>query len=457
MTSTDLRLDRLHFRNFRCFSDCKIDLHRDLTVFVAENGCGKTAVLDAIGISLGSFVDAVAGTSHFHRFDRDDVRLVKGAEGGMVPALPTAFVAEGYVTGDAVQWGRSVLKYTARARPTKKDVEPLLEIARRLRSSLEADAPQTAAAPALPLVAFYGTGRLWSEHRLTEGRKNYAIDTRSRLSGYADCLSSSSSFKGVVAWFENKMGEIRDPKFARELSQNVPLITAVQQAVRVVLEPTGWQDLNWGQEERSLVVSHAAYGQLRLSALSDGVRNMIALVADIAHRCARLNPHLREEAAQQTTGILLIDEIDMHLHPRWQQLVVDLLRKAFPSLQIILSTHSPHVLSTVNKESIRAIRFQGGESLIETPAFQTRGVVSADVLASIMGVDPIPQIEESAWLSNYRGLIEDGAAEKPEALALRTKLVGHFGESHPLISDCDRLIRFQAFRLKRKDPEGKVT
>ena len=95
------------------------------------------------------------------------------------------------------------------------------------------------------------------------------------------------------------------------------------------------------------MVEHPEYGRLPLSSLSDGVRNMIALIADIAHRCARLNPHLSEEAARQTPGVLLIDEVDMHLHPRWQQLVVDLLRKAFPSLQIILSTHSPHVLSTV--------------------------------------------------------------------------------------------------------------
>jgi len=287
---------------------------------------------------------------------------------------------------------------------------------------------------------------------LTEGKKRYAIDASGRISGYTDCLSSSSSFKGVIAWYENKMSEIGDPKFARELSKNVPLVRAVQEAVRVVLEPAGWRELNWGHEKRSLMVEHPEYGRLPLSALSDGVRNMIALIADIAHRCARLNPHLSEEAARQTSGVLLIDEVDMHLHPRWQQLVVDLLRKAFPSLQIILSTHSPHVLSTVAKESIRVIRLQDGGSSIETPHLQTRGVVSADVLASIMGVDPVPRIEEASWLSRYRALIEDGGAESPEAQELREKLISHFGETHPLIVDCDRLIRFQAFRLKRKEP-----
>ena len=79
---------------------------------------------------------------------------------------------------------------------------------------------------------------------------------------------------------------------------------------------------------------------VRISILSDGVRNMIALVADIARRCASLNPHLNEAAARLTPGVLLIDEVDMHLHPRWQQLVVGLLQNAFPAMQMILSTHS---------------------------------------------------------------------------------------------------------------------
>jgi predicted ATP-binding protein involved in virulence len=106
----------------------------------------------------------------------------------------------------------------------------------------------------------------------------------------------------------------------------------------------------------------------------------------------------------------------------------------------------------VNKESIRVIRLQDGESSIQTPILQTRGVMSADILATIMGVDPVPQIEEASWLSRYRAHIEDGGGDSQEAQELRAKLISHFGGTHPLIVDCDRLIRFQAFRLKRKEP-----
>jgi predicted ATP-binding protein involved in virulence len=187
--------------------------------------------------------------------------------------------------------------------------------------------------------------------------------------------------------------------------------------------------------------------------LSDGVRTMLALVADVARRCASLNPHLSDKAPQETPGILMIDEVDMHLHPRWQQQVLELLSSAFPALQIIVSTHSPHVLSTVEKSSIRVLHTGGPEAFIETPKIQTRGVESADVLASVMGVDPVPRVEEARKLSAYRAFIEDGRADVAEALALRRNLIAHFGESHPVIREADRLRRFQQFRVARTPPD----
>ena len=451
---THLRIDHLHLHNFRCFADCTIELHPQLTVLVAENGRGKTAILDAIGIALGTFVDTVAHTGQSHGFDRTDVRLVPSESGAMDSKLPTEYSADGYVAGQAIHWSRALGSSSLRARTTNKQAESLRDAAQQLRESAEGKAPNGDEIPTiLPLVAFYGTGRLWSEHRLTEGKRTNVVAATGRMSGYTDCLSSSSSFKGMVAWYENKWNETHDPRFSTELSKNLPLLTAVQKATQVVLEPTGWCELDWDFEKKSLVVEHRDYGRLPLSSLSDGVRNMVALIADIARRCASLNPHINEDAAQLTPGVLLIDEVDMHLHPRWQQLIVDLLRKAFPALQMILTTHSPHVLSTVDKGSIRVIHLQDGRGLVDTPTLQTRGVESADVLASIMGVDPVPQIEEARLLSSYRALIEDGSAESEEGRSLRSNLVAHFGESHPLILDCDRLIRFQKFKLKQTRPE----
>jgi len=450
MTPSDvLRLDRLILRNYRCFAECMVELHPQLTVLVAENGHGKTAILDAIGIAYGLFVDTLAGTRQLHGFDRTDMRRVHGTQELMSQAQSTELIADGYIDGRPIHWKRALTRYSLRARTTTKEAEELRQVALELRKNVESHVGgKEEDSPTLPLVAFYGTGRLWSEHRLTEGKKPHESVASGRMSGYIDCLSSSSSFKGFVAWYETQMNAARDPRFAALPAIKRPerLLAAVRESTRVVLEPTGWCELDWDFEQKLLVVEHADKTRLPLSALSDGVRNMIALVADVAYRCVSLNPHLNDEAARQTPGLLLIDEVDMHLHPSWQQQVVELLRQAFPTMQMVLSTHSPHVLSTVDMKSIRMIRLRDGEGVLETPRFQTRGVESADVLANIMGVDPVPHVEPAQWLSDYRALIQQHSFDTPSGRAMRARLEAHFGNEHPVMLDCDRMIRLERFR-----------
>ncbi|NEJ60790.1 AAA family ATPase [Rhizobium leguminosarum] len=439
---TSLRLNSLSLQNFRCFDSCEIEFHPTLTVLVAENGKGKTALLDAASLALSAFVNALTPDERLRKIERSDVRLVPIPADGMQPQLPCSFAAAGIVAGKDIRWSSQMAGYGVKARPSASGLKTLQQVAPELRVENSV----------LPLVAFYGTGRLWAEHRLTEGRRTSVTAITERLAGYADSLTSASSFKGVSAWYEHRVQETRAPAYKESLSTNLALLTAVREATQTVLGPTGWRNLDWDTALGSLVAEHERNGRLPLSSLSDGVRNMLALVADVARRCASLNPHFSGEAARQTPGILLIDEVDMHLHPRWQQLVMELFQQAFPLLQIIASTHSPHVLSTVDKSSIRVIRMNDGKAEIETPSLQTRGVESADVLASVMGVDPVPQLPEAIDLSRYKAMIEDALAETEPARALRSRLIEHFGDKHPVIVDCDRLIRFQAFRLRRDTP-----
>jgi predicted ATP-binding protein involved in virulence len=253
--STALRLDRLSLHNFRCFADCSLDLHQDLTAFVAENGRGKTALLDGIGVALGTFVDAVSGTRQFHGFERADVRLVRSEAGDMTPALPTRFEADGYVAGQQVHWSRSLQKYSLRARSSTKDAKSVIDLAVSMREGLEhSELHNPESEVQLPLVAFYGTGRLWSEHRLTEGKKKYAIDSRSRLSGYAEetlrVFNLNPNWgrlrnmrKGAVSFYVSRVDRYTDltpvelqQLFSDELAQALasPFYTAIR---HVLTEP----------------------------------------------------------------------------------------------------------------------------------------------------------------------------------------------------------------------------
>ncbi|MFO0589646.1 MAG: AAA family ATPase [Polyangiaceae bacterium] len=450
----DVRLKRLSVRNFRCFTECVVDFHPRLTVFVAENGRGKTAILDAVGIAMSPFVDTLVGLHQAHGFTPADVRLALEAGGAMNPVFPVSMEAEASFWDERIAWTRNRKSTSTRSLTVTKYRAGCRDIAEALRAHLTSYAHgDRTDPPVLPAVAFYGTGRLWSEHRLTKMKRTDEPTPMTRVAGYIDCLSSSSSFRAFTDWYEWMSNAARSPTARAYPSSERPalLLSAVREATRSMLAPVGWQDIDWDFNERRLIAEHPEHGRLPLDLLSDGVRNMIALVADLAHRCVRLNPHLGDEAPRKTPGVLIIDEVDMHLHPRWQQLVIEQLRKTFPAMQMMVSTHSPHVLSTVDVSSIRVIALEGTKGVLRQPTFQTKGVTSADVLAQIMDVYPVPAIEEAKWLEDYRGYIEDGLAESKEALALREQLLAHFTRHHPVMMDCDRLIRFQAFKLRRAE------
>lgn len=465
---TILRIDELELKNFRCFGTCAFKLHPEVNIFVADNAQGKTALLDAIALALDVYVSAVAHRRTSHGIKTEDIYRSINADGKAELNKPSKFDAKGFYMGTEYAWGLSLKSNGKSARNTRRKAKHLHET---IINSLGTATDQAAKVnpllgQTLPIAAFYGTGRLWSEHKLTKGKKGYASITPGRVSAFADCLSSSSSFKTFTTWYREAARTLRDPKYkAQSINDQTPrLLSAVREAVNTVLEPTGWVSIDWEFPEvledgspagqGHMVVEHAEKGRLPLDYLSDGVRNMIALTADLAHRCVRLNPHLGENAAKQTPGVLLIDEVDMHLHPRWQQLIVGLLSNAFPAMQLIFTTHSPHVLSTVFADSIRVIHVSNGEGVIETPKYQTRGVESADILAKIMGVDPVPQVPESIALHKYRALVQADDFHAPQANAEWEKLVAHFGSEHPVLTDIETLKRLQDFKREHNIKGG---
>ena len=160
--------------------------------------------------------------------------------------------------------------------------------------------------------------------------------------------------------------------------------------------------------------------------MSDGYRNMIGMIADIAYRCIRLNPQLGADALNKTTGLVLIDEIDLHLHPTWQKKIVSELITCFPNIQFIATTHSPFIVQSLNSRQIINLE---GEELLKEPKD-----VSLETNALYMGVTSsrsksFDEKEKAAQefftiLNEYHGTIED-----------RNKINDQFDEYMRLYSD----------------------
>ena len=457
--SASLRLDSLRLSNYRCFASLDISFEHDLTVLVANNGQGKTAVLDAAATALGAFVGAF-DEGKDRSFSKDDIRLLHAATGNRMELADggVRLKAYGLVNRQPTDWERQLTG--PRSRTTRKDAKSLTNAAKKLQGEVRREAESGGSGTCLPLVTYYPTDRLWNLRRLPYKK----LPHTSRMVGYTHCLESGSDFHLMANWFQywtrnalNQRLKAQQQGFGPTTTEFDDAIEVVRNATNRCLEAIGWHDMDFSLEREEITARHPDHGELPVAMLSDGVRNMLTLVADIAFRTVKLNPNLGPFAATHTDGIVLIDEVDMHLHPSWQQTVLGSLRRAFPRLQLIVTTHSPQVLTTVPARCIRLLQrehnSETGQPEWHAREFQeqTQGVASADVLAHIMNTDPVPDVAQAQWLSQYKALIEQGEHATQHATELRQRLEQHFGVQHPLLRDCDRLIRLQSFRATLHD------
>jgi predicted ATP-binding protein involved in virulence len=175
--------------------------------------------------------------------------------------------------------------------------------------------------------------------------------------------------------------------------------------------------------------------ELELRHLSDGERYLLTLGADIARRLALANPAAEDPGL--CSAVILIDEIDTHLHPSWQRRIIPALASAFPNCQFIITTHSPQVLSNVRPESIYLLTQEDGELRVMRPE-ASFGRDSNRILEDIMGVDERPSgIKQK--LSDYFYLLDQGKME--EARSLRQELESLIGPSDPEFARADAITR----------------
>ena len=442
-----MKIDRLILKNFRCFEALEIDFHPRLTVLTARNGGGKTAVADALTIALGPFVGAFPDGRgrHISKWDMRCVSLVKKAIKRINgSAIGTTWVETNSrpVTVESFgSWNESDQHWiqelrSSKGRTTTGGASALSQYGKDLKEALNAQdlSEQTI----LPIVAYYGTGRLWGARRLAKTRIKIK---QTRTSGYAGCLDFVSNYRSFAEWFSDMLyRQYQAEKSEGEYAHNIfkDAVECVRSALDHCLQPTGWRCLNDSPYFNELTFLRGnientnpsdltltrQIEEIPVSMQSDGIRAVTGLVGDIARRTHVLNPRLAADAAALTPGVVVIDEVDMHLHPEWQQLILPGLQSAFPCIQFIVTTHSPQVLTTVKRESIRIISYDAeGMGSAVIPMDQSYAAESQQVLAEIMEVFPRPKnLPESRDINRYMEIAQNGKFDGDEAAALRVKI-----------------------------------
>lgn len=465
-----MRLNKISLKNYRGFKQIDIDFESDITVLVANNGQGKTTVLNACRIAIWTYLSGfdLAHTENAAQLtvQLDDIHFHKMSTGNWEHQVPATIEVSGnYGQYTDTTWAQSLDSTAAGSQAKDDDGASALKAWTKFLQRQVRD-PQLPPLD-LPVFAYYDTDRSWSQQRahISLNPAKHADtggDFYVRTYAYRDCLKSAPSYGTFEEWFESIFISHRETQITNKeagLAEDLPsvwwdAIKVVQQAIDSVLKKhTGWHSLEFSvSHEKSLILRNDQQLTLKVSQLSDGIRNILGMVGDLAFRCIKINPHLGSLAALEAHGVVLIDEIDMHLHPGWQQQVVSQLCEAFPKIQFIVTTHSHQVLSSVFARCIRPLprqaQMHADHFEIEPVEFETRGVASSDILARIMKIDEVPEVLESRELSQYRALIQQNLHEGAAGMVLAEKLNRHFGERHPEMLECVRMIKLEGVKRK---------
>lgn len=375
-----MRIDRLTATNFKGFARCEYAFHPEVNLLVGVNGTGKTSLLDALSVAIGGWFLGLRGYDTRH-IRQHEVRLQanqatpkngtsrRAASVNWETQYPCSVEASGLVMGKELTWTRTLT--TPRGRTTYGGAREMKDLATRTEAAVRDGGDIV-----LPLLSYYGTGRLWDiprEQFQVKGEKLISRrEKRSRLAGYRNSVDPRISVSDLTRWIaEQSWIEFQ------QAGEVTPAFSAVKCAILGCVERA--RDLYFDPRRGQVVLEIDGQGAQPFDNLSDGQRTVMAMAGDIAQKAATLNPSLGADALRETPGVVLIDELDLHLHPVWQRRVIEDLRTTFPRIQFFASTHSPFLI-----QSLRS-----GEELLMLdgePTAQLANKTLADIAEGIMGV-----------------------------------------------------------------------
>lgn len=367
-----MRIDRLTLQNFNGFEFSEFAFSSHFNLLVGENATGKTSVLDALSVALGSWFLGMKGYTKALGIEQDEVRVVAHPYQDVFSfekQFPCRVEARGVVMRRNITWSRELLHEKGRTTFDKaqsiKDVAS--EADRRVRAGEEI---------VLPLICTYGAERLWFEatHRKTARKKDSDNQLPSRFDGYQDCIDFTIQESSLLAWIRSEVSA------TQQRGVETIALRSVKRAIARCVE--GAKSLYYDERYKDLVIDIERFGQQLFQNLSDGQRIMLTLVGDLVRRATTLNPNLGEHVLEKTEGIVAIDELDLHLHPKWQRHVIHDLKGTFPSVQFVATTHSPQLIGEARPEEVVLL---GGKQPSK-PA-QSYGMDSNWILRHLMGGD----------------------------------------------------------------------
>lgn len=419
-----MRIDEIEIRNFRGFDERTFTFDHAMNVVVGNNTSGKTALLHAVQIALGAFFPGFdllpkANQQYRRSFSKVDVsRPYNPAtlDYDRAPKNPT-ITSYGLITdyiesfdGDPIpderkiSWVRKLKKSTI----DRGDLMPIAENLNRMRRLRDNNSRVV-----LPLLLAFGVNSMGNDYKKVgkTSSQESAIEK-----AYKNALiEEKTDFSGAFDWIYS-YGDNLERKTVHE-GNDIAFYNAIKEAIPAIDKIS--IDLKKIQFKARYTVTGLPTDYRSYEEMSAGFQSTIALVSEIAYRCILLNKFLGKEAVHSTPGVVLIDEVDQYLHPRWQRHILHDLRNAFPNIQFIVTTHSPFIIQSVQNKNL----------IILDP-------VSKDIDPENMGIEEIAQrlmgMEGELRSEKYRRrkelateyyrLVKEGVANANEIAAAKQRL-----------------------------------
>ena len=332
-------LERVVLKNYKAIEYAEMELKPGINILIGDNGVGKTSILEGIAAGLSGLFVNVPGVSK-KNIIKDDVRVLIEPTGDSSTSItycePVSVGCRLKISDDNLfTWNR--VREELSSTHTKIDDKSVCTWMKKITNQ-----PDTL----LPLISFQSAARAWKVKRGDFGQElKKKLDDR--RCGYIGCLDSTMDVKAIQQWCMKQ--EVVALKKGKTVAEYEMFNTIIATFMKEINELDEYPHIYYSPQFDELTYKDSNQ-EMAISKLSSGYQSLLWMIMDLAYRMCILNPMLHNTS--EIKGIVLVDEIDMHLHPKWQWNIVKALEATFTNVQFIVATHSPIVISSAKEANL---------------------------------------------------------------------------------------------------------
>jgi predicted ATP-binding protein involved in virulence len=417
-------MEKIILNNYRCFEHIELSFKEKVNLLIGDNSSGKTTLIRAFSTVLNSFFIGFSDeNTRFFGLAQNDFSIVESSTG--LANESKIKIDFNYLNVDA-----SLELNSKKGRTLQKPLDPIYKVGKELYQGLFQEGNQVLS---LPLFASFSTSDIHTNRKIN-GDKFKKYEHKPSF-GYYECLQGD----GFLEYWTKRL------LILKEAQKGDIEIEGVRLAVQKALGSEGCNvisDIQIRHNQGKVYYILTDNREVDTDNLSDGLRRLVNIVLDLSFRCMLLNRGIYElEACQKTTGTVLIDEIDLHLHPTLQSVVVKGLRNAFPKLQFIITSHAPMVMTEIpidNENKIYRLAYSK-EDGYSAKEIQTYGLDASTIIDTVLGVVPRSKDVDDR-LKKLFSFID--IEKYNEAFDTLKTMRNEFGDSLPELAEAEAMLNF---------------